>query len=141
MGATALGGPLYPGNSLWSLGVQMGWFDDMVNLRATRDGNYMHQSNTNMSNEFMPNVLIDQLIHCMIVPSDAKKHFLGDSDLVLLGEFGGNDYYAYFNAGNKPHGNAADEYITNVITYITHFVEVWYGACTPICTLFSNREN
>lgn len=70
----------------------MGWFDEMVNLRATGDGNYIHQSNTNMSNEFMPNMLIDQLIHCVIVLSDAKKHFLGDSDLVLMGEFGGNDY-------------------------------------------------
>jgi hypothetical protein len=41
-----------------------------------------------------------------------------------MGEIGGNDYYAYFNAGNKPHGNAADEHITNVMTYIMHFVEV-----------------
>lgn len=90
-----------------------------------------------MSNESMPNMLIDELILCMIVLSDARKHFLGDSDLVLMGEIGGNDYYAHFNAGNKPHGNAADEHITNVMTYIMHFVEV--RACTPICMLFSDN--
>jgi len=49
MGATALGAPLYPGSSLWCLGVQMGWFDEMVYLRATGDGNYyIHQSYTNI---------------------------------------------------------------------------------------------
>jgi len=60
----------------------------------------------------------------MIVLSDARKHFLRDSDLILMGEIGSNDYFAYFSAGDKPHGNAADEYITNVMTYIMHFVEV-----------------
>jgi len=78
-----------------------------------------------MSNESMPNMLIDPLILCMIVLSDAKKHYLGNSDLILMGEFGGNDYYTYFNAGNKPHGNEANELITtDVISYITHFMEV-----------------
>ncbi|KAG0528624.1 hypothetical protein BDA96_05G027600 [Sorghum bicolor] len=91
MGATVLEAPLYPGSSLFSLGVQTDWFDEMVYLRATGD--------------------------------DARKHFLRDSDLILMGEIGSNDYFAYFSAGNKPHGNAADEYITNVMTYIMHFVE------------------
>jgi hypothetical protein len=49
MGATVLEAPLYPGSSLFSLGVQTDWFDEMVYLRATGDGNYyIHQINTNI---------------------------------------------------------------------------------------------
>lgn len=71
----------------------------------------------------MPNMPIDQLIICMIVLSGAMWPLLGDSDLVVMGEIGGNDYYSYFST-SKPRIKA-DDLILDVITYISHFVEVW----------------
>lgn len=104
------------------VGVQMGWFKQMLQRIAPWDGRYLLYIYTILYR--VPRRRQEASVHMpnrLIIPSGAKRQILSES-LIVLGEIGGNDYNFWF-AARRPREQAG-QFIPDIVATIGSAAQV-----------------